>query len=98
MDCKVLITDTALADLREIVEFIAQDDPQAAARLGEKLIARALSLATLPERHPYHDARRGIRKMPLPPYLVFYTCDQAADVVNILHFWHGARRWPDFSS
>jgi len=40
MDFKVLITDSALADLREIVEFIAQDDAQAAARLGEKLIAR----------------------------------------------------------
>jgi len=61
-------------------------------------IARALSLATLPERHPYHDARRGIRKMPLPPCLVFYTCDRAAGVVNILHFWHGARRCPDFSA
>ena len=46
MDFKVLITDTALADLREIVEFVAHDDPQAAARVGEKLIARALSLAT----------------------------------------------------
>ena len=97
MDFKVLIADTALADLRGIVEFIAQDDPQAAARLGEKLIARALSLATLPERHAYHDARRGIRKMPLPPYLVFYTCDKCAGVVNILHFWHGARHWPEFS-
>ena len=53
---------------------------------------------TLPERHAYHDERREIRKMPLPPYLVFYTCDKAAGVVNILHFWHRARRWPDFSA
>ena len=65
MDYKVLITDSALADLREIVEFVAQDDPEAAARLGEKLIRRALSLSTLPERHGWHDATRGIRKMPL---------------------------------
>ena len=97
MDFKVLITDSALDDLREIVEFVAQDDPRAAARLGEQLIARAMSLATLPERYPFHDARRGIRKMPLVPYLVFYTCDKTASVVNILHFWHGARMWPEFS-
>ena len=96
MDFKVLIGDSALNDLREIVEFIAQDDPRAAERLGEKLIARAMSLATLPERHAWHDARRGIRKMPLSPYLIFYTCDKAAGVVNILHFWHGAQRWPEF--
>lgn len=94
MDFKVLITDSAVTDLREIIEFIAEDDPRAAARMGEKLIARALDLATLPERHAHHDAKRGIRKMPLPPYLVFYTCDKSAGVVNILHFWHGARRSP----
>ncbi len=97
MDFKVLITDTALNDLREIVEFIARDNPQAAARLGEKLIARALTLSTLPERHAFHDISRGIRKMPLSPYLVFYTCEKSAHVVNILHFWHGARNWPEFS-
>ncbi len=98
MDYKVLITDSALADLQEIVEFVAQDDPQAAARLGEKLIARALSLRTMPERHAWHDAARGIRKMPLSAYLVFYTCDKPRGVVNILHFWHGARQSPDFSA
>jgi hypothetical protein len=54
-----------------------------------------MSLANLPERHAFHDKRRGVRKMPLAPYLIFYTCDKAARVVNILHFWHGARRWPD---
>jgi hypothetical protein len=62
----------------------------------KKLIFRALSLANLPERNPLHDARRGIRKMALAPYLIFYTCDEATCVVNILHFWHGARLSPDF--
>jgi toxin ParE1/3/4 len=95
MGFKVLITDSALNDLQEIVEFVAQDDPRAAERLGEKLIHRAMSLAHLPERHGLHDQRRGVRKMPLAPYLIFYTCDQAAGVVHILHFWHGARRWPE---
>ena len=96
MDFKVLITDSAVADLREIVAFVAHDDPVAALRLGEKLIARALRLAANPERFALHDTRRGIRKMPLPPYLVFYTCDLAAGLVHILHFWHGARRQPEF--
>jgi plasmid stabilization system protein ParE len=59
MGYKVLITDNALADLRETVEFVAQDDQQAAARLGEKLIARALSLSTLPERHAFHTSRNS---------------------------------------
>jgi plasmid stabilization system protein ParE len=34
MDFKVLIAESAIADLREIVEFVAQDDPPVAARLA----------------------------------------------------------------
>jgi len=97
MGFKVLITDSALNDLREIVEFVAQDDPSAAERLGERLVVRAMSLSDFPERHALHDPNRNIRKVPLAPYLIFYTFDEMAGVVNILHFWHGARRWPQFS-
>ena len=46
MDFKVLIADSAIADLKEIVEFVAEDNPQAASRLGEKLLAHALSLGS----------------------------------------------------
>ena len=80
MAWQVLITDSALADLRAIVEFIAQDDPQAAERMGHRLIARALELDTMPERHVLHDAVRGIRKFPVLPFLVFYHCDFAAQM------------------
>ena len=55
MGFKVVITDNAVADLQEIVQFVAQDDPVAAIRLGEKLIASALSLVELPVRCPFHD-------------------------------------------
>ncbi|MEP7015981.1 MAG: type II toxin-antitoxin system RelE/ParE family toxin [Verrucomicrobiota bacterium] len=96
MDFKVLIADSAIADLKEIVEFVAEDNSEAAMRLGQKLATHALSLATLPQRFPFHDKRRGIRKMPLSPFLIFYVCDETAFVVNILHFWHGARRPPEF--
>ena len=96
MDFKVLITDNAIADLKEIVEFVAQDDSGVAIRLGEKLVERALSLARMPERFSFHDQSRGIRKMPMPPFQIFYTCNNTEGVVNILHFWHGARRAPEF--
>jgi plasmid stabilization system protein ParE len=66
MDFKVLIADSAIADLKQIVEF------------------------------PFHDRRRGIRKMPVSPFLIYYQCDEQTSVVNILHFWHGARRRPEF--
>jgi plasmid stabilization system protein ParE len=96
MDFKVLIADSAIADLKEIVEFIAEDNPEAAIRLGEKLLGHALSLGSLPERFPFHDRRRGIRKMPVSPFLIYYKFDEESSVVNILHFWHVARRRPQF--
>ncbi|HMG05662.1 MAG TPA: type II toxin-antitoxin system RelE/ParE family toxin [Chthoniobacterales bacterium] len=98
MEFKVLIAETAIADLKEIVEFVAHDDPDAAARVGGKLVQNAMGLAIMPERFPLHDLRRGIRKMSSSPFLIFYTVDHREDVVNVLHFWHGARRPPHFSN
>ncbi len=97
MDFKVLIAESAIADLKEIVEFVAHDDADAACRLGLKLIDQALALRTFPARFPFHDQKRKIRKMPLPPFIVFYTCDEVRHDVNVLHFWHGARQPPQFS-
>jgi plasmid stabilization system protein ParE len=96
MDYQVLIADSALTDLEGIIEFVAQDDRAAAVRLGDKLVNCALSLHAMPERFPHHDKARGIRKMPLPPFLVFYLCDDTTASVTILHFWHGARLSPTF--
>jgi plasmid stabilization system protein ParE len=96
MDFQVLIADSALTDLQGIVEFVARDDRDAAIRLGDKLVDCALSLRAMSERFPFHDKVRGIRKMPISPFLIFYLCDQKAATVTILHFWHGARRSPAF--
>jgi plasmid stabilization system protein ParE len=71
MDFKVLIAESALNDLRQIVEFVAQNDKAAAERLGYKLLMRALSLAAMPQRFAFHDRTRGIRKMPAPPFLIY---------------------------
>ena len=97
MDFKVLIADSAIADLKEIVEFVAKDNPEVARRLGEKILSQALRLETMPQRFPYHDKSRGIRKMPLPPFLIYYVAEEATSVVSIVHVWHGARRSPKFA-
>jgi plasmid stabilization system protein ParE len=44
MDFRVEITGPAIADLAEIVSYIAQDNPAAAKALGENLLDAALSL------------------------------------------------------
>jgi plasmid stabilization system protein ParE len=44
MDYKVIYSPNAISDLAEIVRFVAQDDPQAALRLGKQLADDADSL------------------------------------------------------
>jgi toxin ParE1/3/4 len=54
MDFRVEITDPAIADLAEIVSYIARDNPTAATALGNNLLDAALSLADTPHKgSPY---------------------------------------------
>jgi hypothetical protein len=34
--------------------------------------------------------------MTAAPFMVYYSCDEKAGVVHILHFWHAARLSPEF--
>jgi plasmid stabilization system protein ParE len=50
MGVPVILTPQSQVDLREIVSFIAHDNPDQAVRFGDPLIDKALSLGTFPER------------------------------------------------
>jgi plasmid stabilization system protein ParE len=63
MDYKVIYSPNAISDLAEIVRFVAQDDPQAALRLGKQLADDADSLARLPYRFPKFRRRAHVRKL-----------------------------------
>lgn len=38
-------------------------------------------------------AKKSIRYFPVKNYVVFYTVDEEAHMVNILRFLHGTRDW-----
>jgi len=87
-------TDSALADLRQIVEYIAADDPQAATRTGQRIWDAASRL----ERHPglgrpgrMHDTRELV--VSGTPYILPYCIEHGRP--TILRVLHGARKWPD---
>ena len=83
----------ALKNLDEEAEYIAHDDPQAAARIVELVATGVERLATYPAsgrpgRVP------GTRELVIPgtPYIVPYRV--RGDVIEILRVFHGARKWP----
>ena len=95
---QLIISDRATADLREIHQYIATDNPVGALSVSAELISAIDSLRQLPLRHPvYRGTRRPrhpVRRMPVPPYLIYYRVDEPRQVVEIVTVRHGARRPP----
>jgi toxin ParE1/3/4 len=83
---------TARADLLTIVDYISDDNPDAAQQLKEDIEAKVAKLAEHPKL--YRPGRvAGTREMIVRRnYVVVYAED--ARVVSILRVLHAAQQWP----
>jgi len=95
MDFRVEIKEPAIADLAEIVSYIAQDNPDAGRALGNHLLDAALSLEQAPHKGSVYPKLPNIRKLTVRPYKIFYRVSDSRKVVEVLRFWHAARLEPD---
>jgi toxin ParE1/3/4 len=93
VDYEVILTEPARDDLREVVAFIAQDNLQAAVTFRD-LIAETETLVHFPHRGRLMRRRGNVRKLVCRPYLILYRVAESRRTVEILRFWHGARRMP----
>ena len=85
----VVILEAAHEDLRNIVAYIAEENPNAAETLGHELLDQAMSLESLPYRGSRVKKRRGLLKLIHGNYLVYYRIQEK--VVEIVAFKHGAQ-------
>lgn len=89
---RVRWTEPAAQDLYNIVRRIRLDNPAAAREVAQILYDGCESLSNMP-----HRGRKGRRPLtrelvfPDLPYIVVYRIVE--DVVEILHFYHGAQDW-----
>lgn len=95
----IFFNPVAVADLDEIVSYIAQDNPVAAEAVRQDILDTAESLGLQPGQGicPKFSAPRftGIRFLPsqrYPAYLVFYR--ELPTEVEVLRILHGARNLP----
>jgi toxin ParE1/3/4 len=97
MDHKVIWTDEAIADLRQLVTFISRDNPTAAVKLGETIVQKSMILAAQPRlgRMLRNSPKDAVRELVVPPYRVIYEIDDHHQMVYIRMLWHGARQEPD---
>lgn len=94
MGFKIIFSPESLEHLGEIVRRIAQDNPDAALHFGMRLLDHAALLMNFPELGRPYAKRSGIRRLSVKPYVIYYRICSETRAVEILEFWHGARRDP----
>lgn len=89
---QLVITEPAEHDLGDIVDYIASDNPDAAANVYKKIVVAANRLIDFPAMGR-SGWLPGTRELVIPnlPYIVVYQVDATRDTVTILAVFHGAR-------
>lgn len=90
---KIVWTEPARQDLRQVFEYIAEDSPKAASKLLTVIKERAALLQDNP--HMGRIGRvDGTRELIITetPYILPYRVKE--DKIQILAVFHGARQWP----
>ena len=97
MSYDLFYTAKARDDLEGIYKYIAfsLQEPMTAGKLYQSITAAVHSLEDLPMHNALHESEpwrsRGLRRMPVKNYLVFYTVNEGKGSVNIIRIMYGAR-------
>src|SRR5277367_6772042 len=98
MDFKIIWSEAAIADLGQICSYIAQQDTDAALRMGLGILDHTQILASFPFIGPAYP--RGVqgtlRDIVFRSYRIFNDVSEQSRSVEILHVRHGARQEPIF--
>lgn len=97
MTWKVIYTEQAERDLRDIYEYIAYSllEPETAARQVRRIMDSIVTLNRMPMRHhlvvrkPWND--RGLRILTTDKYLAFYLPVEAQGVVAVIRIMYSGR-------
>ncbi len=98
MSRRVVWAETARDDYLNVVRYIAERDPDAAARVAERIETTATSLAAFTTGRPGRVRGTYEKTVVGLPYILAYEIvvhPEGGESVAILHVVHGARRWPE---
>ena len=97
MNYAIEILPEAELDLRYIYEYISETllDTEAAKHVYLRLKAAITSLSEMPARYAVYETApwksKGVRKMPVGKFLVFYIAKEESCSVHILRILYGGR-------
>jgi plasmid stabilization system protein ParE len=95
MGCEIIFSPQAIGDLEAAVRFIARENPEAAIRVGNKLIDKIAILENFPLIGLQYPKRPEVRFLVSRPYVIYYRHSAKENRVDILRYWHGARKEPE---
>jgi toxin ParE1/3/4 len=100
MAFKVIWSESATNDLRQIVQFIARDNRAAAVKLAKRILQHVETASELPwaNRIVPEKGDPSIREALLKPYRIIYTVQERQNAVQVLRIWHAARGIPEIES
>jgi toxin ParE1/3/4 len=100
MAFKIIWSRQARDDLRDIVTFIAANNPPVAESFGFRLMAKVDLLEQFPQIGRVVPEQRdvNVREVILPPYRIVYRVLVASHAVAVARGWHGARGEPEIPS
>ncbi len=84
-------------DIRNIYTYISVEllEPESAKNVTDRLLKAVGSLSELPLRYPLYEKEpwhsRGLRKMSVGNYVVFYLTNEESSTVIVLHVFYAGR-------
>jgi toxin ParE1/3/4 len=96
---RIVITDLAEVDLRNIADYIANEllDPSTARKMIAKIAEAVFQLEQMPFRNGLVRDERlaasGIRHILVDSYIVFYVVSEKEETVTIIRILYGKRQW-----
>ena len=95
---KVILTDSALSQLREIAQYILPDSPQNAQQVAEAIITAVDSMGEMPARFKRVAISRK-HKTPIHAasasgFIIYFKLDSQKRTVHVLAILRGAHRQP----
>lgn len=87
----------AIDDLMEIVEYIAEDNPDAAQELKDEIEEKAAKLPDHPKLYKPSPRVKGMRELVARSnYIVLYR--ESPELVEVVNVFHARRQWPPLTS
>lgn len=89
---RVIIEESAIADIDGLAAWVAKDSPQSARALVQKILRTIERLELFPEMgHPGRDEGTYERSVSGTPYIVVYEVRKKPSAVLVITLVHGAR-------